>query len=256
MECQMFEQHTSSRYGESLEEVRSQCLRMGGLVESMINDAVEALSTGDIALIERVFAYEVEVNKLEVEIDSLIAQIIARQQPAAIDLRLLLSVTKIITDLERCGDESEKIARTVRRLYDQNVRFEPIVELNYMGRLVSENLRKVLDSFARLDPVAAAEVVRADKKINKEWRSVLRETSSYMIEDPRTITAAIDLMFMARSLERIGDHAKNMAERVIYTVQGEDVRHTGSKNILKVASRGSINLPADFEIDDAEDSEN
>ena len=110
----MFEEHTSTRYGESLEEVRSQFLRMGGLVESMINDAVEALSTGDTALIERVFAYEVEVNQLEIEIDSLLTQVIARQQPAAIDLRLLLSITKMVTDLERCGDESEKIARTAR----------------------------------------------------------------------------------------------------------------------------------------------
>ena len=253
----MFEEHTSTRYGESLEEVRSQFLRMGGLVESMINDAVEALSTGDTALIERVFAYEVEVNKLEIEIDSLLTQVIARQQPAAIDLRLLLSITKMVTDLERCGDESEKIARTARRLYDQNIRFEPIVELNYMGSLVSRNLHEVLDAFARLDPVAAARVVRADKKINKEWRSVLRETSSFMIEDPRTITTAIEVIFMARALERIGDHAKNMAERVIYTVQGEDVRHTGSKNILKVASRDNFNVSVDADeesdSDEAED---
>ncbi|QPT39882.1 Phosphate transport system protein phoU [Oligella ureolytica] len=253
----MFEEHTSTRYGESLEEVRSQFLRMGGLVESMINDAVESLSTGDTALIERVFAYEVEVNKLEIEIDSLITQVIARQQPAAIDLRLLLSITKMVTDLERCGDESEKIARTARRLYDQNIRFGPIVELNYMGSLVSQNLHEVLDAFARLDPVAAARVVRADKKINKEWRSVLRETSSFMIEDPRTITTAIDVIFMARALERIGDHAKNMAERVIYTVQGEDVRHTGSKNILKVASRYNFNVSVDADeesdSDEAED---
>ena len=246
----MNEQHTSTRYGESLEEIRSEFLRMGGLVESMINDAVEALSTGDIAPIERVFSYEIEVNKLEVEVDSLIAQVIARQQPAAVDLRLILSVTKMLTDLERCGDESEKIARTVRRLYDQNMRFEPIVELSYMGSLVSKNLRDALDAFARFDSLAAAKVVRADKKVNKEWRSVLRETSSYMIEDPRTITAAIDLMFMARSLERIGDHTKNIAERVIYTVQGEDVRHTGSKNTLEVASRDSINLTVESDEED------
>ena len=238
----MIEQHTSTRYGESLEEMRTNFLRMGGLVESMINDAVEALTTGNLALTERVFEYEVEVNTLEVETDSLIAQLIARQQPAAVDLRLILSVTKMLTDLERCGDESEKIARTARRLYEQNSRFEPIVELNHMAALVSKNLRNALDAFARFDSVAAAEVVRADRKINKEWRSILRETSSFMIEDPRTITAAIDVMFMARSLERIGDHTKNMAERVIYTVQGEDVRHTGSKNILKVARRDSINV--------------
>lgn len=252
----MIEQHTSTRYGESLEKIRSQFLRMGGLVESMINDSVEALSTGNMALVERVFEYEAEVNMLEVETDSLITEVIARQQPAAIDLRLLLSVTKMLTDLERCGDESEKMARTARRLYDQHNRFEPIVDMSYMGSLVSKNLHDVLDAFARFDPVAAAEVVRADKKINKEWRSVLRETSSFMIEDPRTITAAIDLMFMARSLERIGDHAKNMAERVIYTVQGEDVRHTGNKNLLKVATRDSINVLSDSDADSSEDSDN
>ena len=249
----MIEQHTSTRYGESLEEMRTNFLRMGGLVESMINDAVEALTTGNLALTERVFEYEVEVNTLEVETDSLIAQLIARQQPAAVDLRLILSVTKMLTDLERCGDESEKIARTARRLYEQNSRFEPIVELNHMATLVSKNLRNVLDAFARFDSVAAAEVVRADRKINKEWRSILRETSSFMIEDPRTITAAIDVMFMARSLERIGDHTKNMAERVIYTVQGEDVRHTGSKNILKVARRDSINVTLEADEEKSED---
>lgn len=249
----MIEQHTSTRYGESLEEMRTNFLRMGGLVESMINDAVEALTTGNLALTERVFEYEVEVNTLEVETDSLIAQLVARQQPAAVDLRLILSVTKMLTDLERCGDESEKIARTARRLYEQNSRFEPIVELNHMAALVSKNLRNVLDAFARFDSVAAAEVVRADRKINKEWRSILRETSSFMIEDPRTITAAIDVMFMARSLERIGDHTKNMAERVIYTVQGEDVRHTGSKNILKVARRDSINVTLEADEEKSED---
>ena len=249
----MIEQHTSTRYGESLEEMRTNFLRMGGLVESMINDAVEALTTGNLALTERVFEYEVEVNTLEVETDSLIAQLIARQQPAAVDLRLILSVTKMLTDLERCGDESEKIARTARRLYEQNSRFEPIVELNHMAALVSKNLRNALDAFARFDSVAAAEVVRADRKINKEWRSILRETSSFMIEDPRTITAAIDVMFMARSLERIGDHTKNIAERVIYTVQGEDVRHTGSKNILKVARRDSINVTLEADEEKSED---
>lgn len=239
----MIEQHTSTRYGESIEAIRSSFLRMGGLVESMINDSVEALSTGDLALADRVMEYETEVNALEVEIDAMLAQIIARQQPAAIDLRLILSVTKMVTDLERCGDESEKIARTARRLYEQNANFEPIIELSYMGTLVSNNLRNVLDAFARFDPVAAAKVVRADKKVNKEWRSVLRESSSFMIEDPRKTSACIDVLFVARSLERIGDHAKNMAERIIYTIQGEDVRHTSNKNVLKVASRDSINLP-------------
>ena len=251
----MIEQHTSTRYGESLEQIRSQFLRMGGLVESMINDAVETLSTGNAALVERVMEYEIEVNNLEVEIDSLITQVIARQQPAAIDLRLLLSVTKMLTDLERSGDESEKMARTARRLIEQQARFEPIVDLSYMGSLVVKNLHDVLDAFARLDPIAAAEVVRRDKKSNKEWRSVLRETSSFMIEDPRTISSAIDLMFMARSLERIGDHAKNMAERVIYTDQGEDVRHTGNKNVLKVASRDSINTSYETQEEEGDSAE-
>ena len=124
-----------------------------------------------------------------------------------------------------------------------------------MGSLVVKNLHDVLDAFARFDPIAAAEVVRRDKKINKEWRSVLRETSSFMIEDPRTISSAIDLMFMARSLERIGDHAKNMAERVIYTVQGEDVRHTGNKNVLKVASRDSINTSYETQEEEGDSAE-
>lgn len=228
-------EHTSKRFGADLEQVRSKLLRMGGIVESIVIDAVEAVSTGNPETISRVIDREKEINSLEIELDNIIAEVIARQQPAAVDLRLLVSTLKMLTDMERSGDEAEKIAKMARRLHENNNRYEPLVEMRHIGNLVVNMMHKLLDAFARNDAILAAEVVRADKQVDKEWKSVLRSISSYMIEDPRLVSEGIDLMFIARALERIGDHAKNMSERVIYLVQGEDVRHSGRKYAEQVA---------------------
>jgi len=232
-------EHTNRQFSDDLETTKSLFLQMGGLVEAMVYDGIETLITGDLSLVDRVREREKEVNRLEVEIDERISLIIARHQPTAIDLRLLLSVSKMLTDMERSGDEAEKIAKVARRLHESEGRFIPAVELRHMRDYVVAMLREALDAFAREDPIHAARVVRNDKEVDKEWKASLRHLITYMIEDPRTISRSIDLIFIARSLERIGDHAKNMSERVIYMVMGEDVRHTGVKATERTA-RGEI----------------
>ncbi len=235
-------EHTNRQFAADLEAVRSQFLEMGGLVETMIQDAVEALQTGDLTLVDQVREHERQVNQHEIEIDERIGLLIARHQPTAVDLRTLLSVSKMLTDMERCGDEAEKIAKVARRLHEANSLYEPVVELRHMARDVSLMIRDMLDSFARNDPVAAARVVRNDKQVDKEWKAALRHMVTYMIEDPRSISKSVELVFIARALERIGDHAKNMAERVIYLVRGDDVRHAGLKYTER-AARGELDSP-------------
>jgi phosphate transport system protein len=228
-------EHTNKQFDADLEGVRSQFLAMGGLVEAMIQDAIEALSTGDMSLVDKVREREKEVNRYEVDIDERISHILARHQPTAIDLRTLLAVSKMLTDMERSGDEAEKVSTVARRIHEAEIRFSPSVDLRHMANSVQTMLRQSLDAFARLDPVQAAQVVRSDKEVDREWKAALRQFISFMIEDARTITPSIDLIFIARALERIGDHAKNMSERVIYMVRGADVRHTGAKNAERQA---------------------
>ncbi|HEY0295502.1 MAG TPA: phosphate signaling complex protein PhoU [Bordetella sp.] len=227
--------HTNKQFDSDLEFVRSQFLIMGGVVEAMVNEAIEALSTSDLVLVDKVREREKEVNRSEVEIDERISLLLARHQPTAIDLRTLLAVSKMLTDMERSGDEAEKIAVAVRRMQESGQPHLPLIELRHMSDKVASMLRQMLDAFARLDPVQAAAVVRSDKEVDREWKAALRNLITYMMEDPRTISHAIDLIFISRSLERIGDHAKNMAERVIYMVRGADVRHTGVKNTERQA---------------------
>lgn len=228
-------EHTNKQFHTELEATRSLFLQMGGIVSSMVEQAMEALFSGDLKLVDSVRALENEVNSLEVEIDERITYIIARNQPTAIDLRTLLSISKMLTDLERCGDEAERIAKMARRLHEADSGYEPVVELRHMSNSVVGMINQSLDAFARQDMVIAAEVVRRDKDVDKEWKGSLRHVITYMIEDPRTISHSIDLIFIARALERMGDHAKNMAERVIYMVLGDDVRHTGMKNTVRTA---------------------
>lgn len=236
--------HTNKQFHAELEAMRSQFFQMGGLVESMVIDAMGALRTGDLSLVDRVREHEQQVNRFEVDIDERIGLLIARNQPTAIDLRLLLSVSKMLTDMERCGDEAEKIAKVARRLHESDSSYEPVVELRHMADAVASMIHAALDALARQDPVAAAQVVRNDKEVDKEWKATLRHIITYMIEDPRTISRSIEFIFIARALERIGDHAKNMAERVIYTVRGDDVRHTGVSNTERTA-RGEPLSPDD-----------
>lgn len=236
--------HTNKQFSSELELTRSSLLQMGGLVEAMIGEAMNVLVNKDLPLADTVRDREKEVNRLEVEIDERIGLLIARNQPTAVDLRLLLSVSKMLTDMERCGDEAEKIAKMAQRMHESEAQYIPVVELRHISTQVISMIRNVLDAFAREDPIHAATVVRSDKEVDKEWKAALRHLITYMMEDPRTISRSIDLIFIARSLERIGDHAKNMAERVIYMVQGDDVRHMGVKATERVA-RGE--LLAEFE---------
>lgn len=235
-------EHTNKQFDADLESVRSQFLQMGGVVEAMIQEAIDALTHGDLALVEKVREREKEVNRHEVEIDESISRILARHQPTAIDLRMLLAVSKMLTDMERSGDEAEKVATVARRIHETDMPHIPVIELRHMASNVRIMLHQSLDAFARLDPILAATVVRSDKEVDKEWKGALRHLITYMIEDPRTISRAIDMIFIARALERIGDHAKNMSERVIYMVKGADVRHTGVKNTERQA-RGEEDAP-------------
>lgn len=228
-------EHTNKQFDIDLEHVRSQFLKMGGVVEAMINESIEALASGDMSLVDTVREREKEVNRYEVDIDERISYILARHQPTAIDLRMLLAVSKMLTDMERSGDEAEKVATVARRIHEAELRHIPVIELRHMAANVRTMLHRSLDAFARLDPILAAAVVRSDKEVDKEWKGALRHLITYMIEDPRTISRAIDMIFIARALERIGDHAKNMSERVIYMVKGADVRHTGVKNAERQA---------------------
>jgi phosphate transport system protein len=224
---------TNKQFDADLQRIRTDLLQMGGLVEAMVQDGMQALTEGDLSLVDRVREHEKEVNRLEVEIDERVTQIVARYQPTAIDLRTLLAVTKMLTDMERSGDEAEKIATMARRIHEDDRSFMPDIELRHMANNIATMMRQVMDAFARQDAVLAAAVVRSDKEVDKEWKATLRNLITYMIEDPRTISRSIDLLFIARSMERIGDHCKNMAERVIYMVHGADVRHKG----LKMAER-------------------
>jgi phosphate transport system protein len=220
---------TNKQFEEDLDSITNDLIRMGGIVETMIADAIEAVNSGNMVLVDQVRENEKLVNRYEIELDERISQVLARFQPTAIDLRMLLAVVKMLTDMERSGDEAEKIALVARRIHESAHKFTPDMEMKHMSLAVQSMLRETMDCFARRDSIKAAAVVRSDKLVDREWKSSLRSIISYMIEDPRTISGGIDLLFVARSIERIGDHCKNMAERVIYIVHGADVRHQGAK---------------------------
>jgi phosphate transport system protein len=217
--------HTSKQFDSELEAVRSSVLQMGGLVEEQINRAIEALSSGNMVLIDTITATDKQVNRMEVELDEQCSHIIARRQPTAGDLRLIITVVKMITDLERIGDEAEKVARMARLIHEAERAHMPRVELNHMASTAIAMLRKALDSFARLDPITAAQVVRDDLELDDEYRAIVRQLITFMIEDPRTISRSIEILTIVKALERIGDHAKNMCEYTVYMVKGRDVRH-------------------------------
>ena len=222
----MSDKHLSSQFDADLNAVSSKVLEMGGLVESQIVGAMHALNEFDRETAEKVIAAEETLNAMEVDIDQECGNIIARRQPAARDLRLLMSISKTITNLERAGDEAEKIAKRVRRLVDEPAaRAVNIAEIKVSGEMAVTILRRALDAFARLDTVAAAQIVKDDKEIDMEFRAFVRKLVSYMQEDPRTISVGLDYLFIAKAIERIGDHAKNIAEFIIYIVKGTDVRH-------------------------------
>ncbi|MFO7580484.1 phosphate signaling complex protein PhoU [Nitrosomonas halophila] len=219
-------EHISKKFDADLEDVRTRVLQMGGLVEEQIERAVEALTEGNEHMIEQVIDNDHRVNAMEVKIDELCCQIIARRQPAAGDLRMIMTVINTITDLERMGDEAAKIARMAKLIYSADRMYVPrFVEIKHIANIAINMLHKALDAFARLDPNASAEIVRQDEQVDEEFRSIIRQLITFMMEDPRKISTAIEILFAAKAIERIGDHAKNMSEYVVYMVKGKDVRH-------------------------------
>ncbi|CAN7412610.1 phosphate signaling complex protein PhoU [Caballeronia sp. dw_19] len=232
----MSDKHLSSQFDADLNAVSSKVLEMGGLVESQIIKAMQALNTFDMNIVEEVVLAETRLNTMEVEIDEECSNIIARRQPAARDLRLLMAISKTITNLERAGDEAEKIAKRVRRINEDGMgRNVNIAEIKLSGEMAVSILRRALDAFARLDTVAAAQIVRDDKAIDEEFRAFVRKLVTYMMEDPRMISAGLDYLFIAKAVERIGDHAKNIAEFIIYIVKGTDVRHVSRDQLEREA---------------------
>lgn len=219
-------EHISRQFDADLESIRASVLQMGGLVESQIRSAIESLVSGNVALMNRVIEDDHRVNAMEVKIDESCSQLIARRQPAAGDLRLVMAVIKTITDLERIGDEAEKISRMAKLLSQKpGFALPRYQEIKHAAEIAVDMLRKSLDAFARLDVVMAAQVVRQDDQVDEEFRAIMRYLITFMMEDPRTISTSLEILFVAKAIERIGDHAKNMSEYVIYMVKGRDVRH-------------------------------
>jgi phosphate transport system protein len=219
-------EHISKQYDQDLEAIRGRMMQMGGLVESHIRMAVAGYLDGDVGRANQVIADDARVNELELAIDGDLGQIIVRRQPAASDLRLILAASKIVTDLERIGDESTKIARTARDIHAGGTASGTrLVPIGHLSEVALGMLRRALDSFARLDPAAAARVAAEDAALDEEFRAIMRQLITHMMEDPRTIGDSMRVVWLAKAFERIGDHAKNIAEHVIYIVKGRDVRH-------------------------------
>jgi phosphate transport system protein len=229
-------EHLSKKYDQDLETLRSGVLQMGGLVEAQIRNAIDAFSSGNTDVIDQVIASEARVNEYEVSIDNDCSHIIVKRQPAANDLRLIMAISKTVTDLERMGDEAEKIARMSRQIHERG-RIEPqrFANVRHAATVALSMLRQALDAFARLDAAEAAAVIREDVAIDTEFRSILRQLITFMMEDPRTISTALEIVWIAKAIERIGDHAKNIAEDVIYIVKGTDVRHTAVEVVEREA---------------------
>ncbi|SEB09500.1 phosphate signaling complex protein PhoU [Paraburkholderia sartisoli] len=222
----MPDKHLSRKFDVDLNLLSGRLLEMGGLVEAQIALAMEAMRTFDLPLVEQVLEGERRLNAMEIEIDEEVGNIIARRQPAARDLRLLMAASRCITNLERAGDEARKIAKCARRIASQSsARSLNIAEITVSGEMALQILRRALDAFARMDTVAAAQIIKDDEAIDNAFRTFVRKLVTYMTEDPRTISTGLDYLSIAKAIERIGDHATNIAESVVYVVSGTDVRH-------------------------------
>lgn len=231
MDKLQLDKHISGQFNADLEDLRTQLLEMGGIVQQQIIDAVSAIELADGDLAEKVLETEDEVDRREVAIDEACTQVLARRQPAASDLRLVLAVSKAIRDLERMGDEAQKIAKMAIALNEEGQSPHGYMELRHIGTSVEKMVNNTLDAFARFDVEAAVKVARDDKAVDREYKSAMRELITYMMEDPRSIGRVMNIIWALRSLERIGDHARNIAEHVIYLVKGLDVRHVSVKEM-------------------------
>jgi len=219
-------QHLSSQFDEDLSRLRTSVLQMGGLVETQVSAAIDAYSKGEVSSVKHIVETDRKVNDLELAIDDDCAHLIAKRQPAASDLRLVFGISKIVTDLERAGDEAKKIAKGVRRIYEAGqMPSQYGIGVRHIAEAALGMLRQALDAFARLDTELAVKVIQADANVDTEFKSIMRQLITHMMEDPRTITTSIDIIWIARAVERIGDHAKNVAEHVVFIVEGRDIRH-------------------------------
>lgn len=225
MDKSHFDRHTSAQYNAELEEARKNLMQMGGLVEQQVEDALKALMEMDTSLAQRVIDTDKTVNEMELEIDEECARILALRHPAASDLRFVIAVSKAVNDLERMGDEASKVAKHTLELADTGSGPQGYVELRHIGEKVRAMVAQSLDSFARLNTDSAFDVLQQDQAVDLEYGTAIRTLVTTMMEDPRTISRALNVMWSLRSLERIGDHARNVAESVIYLVKGKDVRH-------------------------------
>jgi len=228
----MSDKHLSSGFEADLHLLSTRLLEMGGLVELQVARAMEALTTFDLAPVEQVIEGEHRLNAMEIEIDEEVSNVIVRRQPAARDLRLLMATSRCVANLERAGDEARKIAKRMRRIaMDGAARSINIAEIKVSGEMAANILRRALDAFARMDVAAAAQIVQDDKAIDSEFRAFVRKLITYMMEDPRTISVGLDYLSVAKAIERIGDHATNIAECVVYAVNGIDIRHAARKQL-------------------------
>lgn len=223
--------HLSTQFDTDLERLRSKVLEMGGLVESQINMTTKAYADNNIEAVLDVLENDSDVNAFEKSIDDDCIHIIAKRQPTASDLRLVMSISKMVTDLERSGDEVKKMAKSIRRIQERDVTvLKATTDVRHLAQAASLQIRSALDTFARLDADEARAVIATDDALDKEFKSIVRQLITFMMEDPRTITTALDIITIARAIERVGDHAKNIAEQVIYIVEGRDVRHLADES--------------------------
>ncbi|MFQ5659024.1 MAG: phosphate signaling complex protein PhoU [Gammaproteobacteria bacterium] len=233
MSASQLSRHISRQFDNELENIRNQVLLMGGLIEQQLSDAIKSMTDSDMELAESVIRNEFEVNRYDVSIDEECTRILARRQPAAGDLRLIMAIIKTITDLERIGDEAEKVAKMAIDLSEKQGPRSYYVGINAMGNHVLKMLHDALDAFARMDSEAALEVVRKEPESDEQYSAILRQLITYMMEDPRNITSAMDAVWTARAMERIGDHVRNLCEYVIFFVEGKDVRHISVEEMEK-----------------------
>ncbi len=238
-----FDQHISRQYNTDLEDLRTELLEMGGLVQEQVRDGILAISNADADIARRVIDVEDEVDDRELALDEHCTSILARRQPAASDLRMVLAVSKITRDLERMGDEACKVAKMTVALVEDGGNAQGYVELRHLGQSVLHMVDEMLNAFARLDVEGAMAVAREDKQVDREYKSATRELITFMMEDPRSIGRVMNVMWALRAIERIGDHARNISEHIIYLVKGLDVRHTSVSEMERQISESDQQQP-------------